>query len=188
MTITLTPEKALKVKEACCTLLGQGLPTIRQVAFVIGKIISSFPGVMYGQLYYRVLEHTKTVALKTANGDFDSHMFLTEDCKKELQWWVDNIVSSHNVITHWQPSNTLTTNASQNGWGAVYNDTSAGGFWSDEEKSHHINYLELLAVFMGLQTFCKTHYNSHLRILTDNQLGGQSWTIWGLAIQILAAT
>ena len=38
-----------------------------------------------------------------------------------------------------------------------------GGFWS-----HHINYLELLAVFMGLQTFFKTHYNTHLRILTDN--------------------
>ena len=73
MTITLTPEKALKVNEACGTLLGQGLPTIRQVDFVIGKIISSFPGVMYGQLYYRVLEHTKTVALKTANGDFASH-------------------------------------------------------------------------------------------------------------------
>ena len=168
MTITLTPEKALKVKEACSTLLAQGLLTIRQVACVIGKIISSFPGVMYGQLYYRALEHSETLALKTAKGDFDSQMILTEDGKKELHWWVDNIVSSHNVITHGQPSNTLTTDASQNGWGAVYNDTSTGGFWSDEEKSYHINYLELLAVFMGLQTFFKTHYHTHLRILTDN--------------------
>ena len=40
MTITLTPEKALKVKEACATLLGQGPTTIRRVACVIGKIIS----------------------------------------------------------------------------------------------------------------------------------------------------
>ena len=97
-------------------------------------------------------------------------MSLTEDCKKELQWWVDNIVSSHNVITHRQPSKTLPTDASQNGWGAVYNDPSTGGFWSDEEKSHHINYLELLAVFMGLQNVCfKTHYNTHLWILTDNK-------------------
>jgi len=44
-------------------------------------------------------------------------MSLTEDCKKELQWWVDNVVSSDNVITPGQPSNTLTTDASQNGWG-----------------------------------------------------------------------
>ena len=50
MTITLTPEKALKVEEACATLLGQGPTTIRQVACVIGKIISSFPGVMHGHL------------------------------------------------------------------------------------------------------------------------------------------
>ena len=50
--------------------------------------------------------------------------------------------------------------------GAVNNDTSTGGFWSDDEKSQ--NYLELLAVFMGLRTFCKTNYNMHLRILTDN--------------------
>ena len=128
MTITLTPEKALKVKEGCGTLLGQGLQTIRQVACVVGKIISSFPGVMHGQLYDRALEHTKTVALKTAKGDFDSQMTLNEDCKKELQWWMDNIVSSHNVITHGQPSDTLTTDASQNGWGTVYDDTSTGGF------------------------------------------------------------
>ena len=59
MTITLTPEKALKVKEAYATLVGQGPTTIRQVACVIGKIISSFPAVMYGQLYYRSLEHAK---------------------------------------------------------------------------------------------------------------------------------
>ena len=95
-------------------------------------------------------------------------MTLTEDCKNELQWWVDNIVSSHNVITHGQPSDTVTTDASQNCCGAVDDDTSSGGFWSDEEKSYHINYVELLAEFMGLQTFFKTHYNTHLRILTDN--------------------
>ena len=135
MTITLTPEKALKVKEACGTLLGQGLPTIRQVACVIGKIISSFPGVMYGQLYYRALEHTKTAALKTAKGDFDSHMTLTEDCKQELQWWVDNIVSSHNVITHGRPSDTLTTDESQNGWGQ-FTMTQALGSFGQMRKNH----------------------------------------------------
>ena len=70
--------------------VGQGFPKIRQVACVTGKIISSFTGVMYGQLYYRILEHTKTVALKTARGDFYTQMSLTEDCKKELQWYVDN--------------------------------------------------------------------------------------------------
>lgn len=86
-------------------------------------------------------------------------------------------MSSHDIKTHGQPSDTLTTDASQNDWGAVYYDTSTGGFWSDEEKSYHINYLESLAVFMGLQTFLKTHYNTHLQILTDpcNRLGKEIW-------------
>ena len=83
MTITLTSEKALKVKEACGTLLARGLSTIPQVACVKGKIMSSFPGVMYGQLYYRALDHTKTLAFKSAKGDVDSQMILTEDCKKK---------------------------------------------------------------------------------------------------------
>ena len=90
-------------------------------------------------------------------------MSLTEDCKTELQWWVDNIVSSHNVITHGQPSHTLTTDASQNDWGAFTMTQALGGSGPMRKNSHHINYLELLAVFMDLQTFFKTHYNTHLR-------------------------
>ena len=54
MSITLTPDKAESVKEACLLLL-QRSPTVTDVARVIGKIISSFPGVMYGPLYYRSL-------------------------------------------------------------------------------------------------------------------------------------
>ena len=42
MSITLTPDKALSVKEAC--------PKVRDIAWVIGKIISSFPGVPLCQI------------------------------------------------------------------------------------------------------------------------------------------
>ena len=38
-------------------------PSIREVASVIGKIVSSFPGVMDGALYYRHLEKDKSQAL-----------------------------------------------------------------------------------------------------------------------------
>ena len=42
MSITLTPDKAQSVKEAC--------PKVRDIAWVIGKIISSFPGVPLCQI------------------------------------------------------------------------------------------------------------------------------------------
>ena len=83
MTITLTPEKAFSVKEACSSLL-EGVTTIRDVARVIGKIISSFPGVIYGALHYRSLEHDKTRALQNCMGNFDCPMSLSEDSYREL--------------------------------------------------------------------------------------------------------
>ena len=168
MTITLTPEKKGVLKELCHSLISKQLPTIREVAQVIGKIISSFPGVAHGPLYYRALDLNKTEALKVCKGNFDKRMTLSEESKLELQWWAENILESKNVISHGQPSHVLTTDASLTGWGAVYERSSTGGFWSDEEKLHHINYLELLALFLGLQTYCKILHNTHIRVYLDN--------------------
>lgn len=63
MTITLTQEKALALQTACITLLNTTSPTITEVAQVLGKIVSSLPGEVYGALYYRHLEQDKTRAL-----------------------------------------------------------------------------------------------------------------------------
>ena len=52
--------------------------------------------------------------------------------------------------------------------GAVYGNQSTGGFWSSAEKNHHINYLELLAAFLGLKAFCSSHRDMHLSLKLDN--------------------
>ena len=43
-------------------------PTIRNVAKVLGLIVSSFPTIAYGPLHYQYLEQTKPQLLKLANG------------------------------------------------------------------------------------------------------------------------
>ena len=65
--------------------------TIRDLARLNGKLVSSFPGVAYGPLFYRDLEMAKTEALKLNRGNYDSTMVLSDDMKSELQWWVDNL-------------------------------------------------------------------------------------------------
>ena len=40
--------------------------------------------------------------------------------------------------------------------------------WSHIEAREHINYLKLLATFLGLKTFAKTISNSHIRLRIDN--------------------
>ena len=69
--------------------------------------------------------------------------------------WLANIPHVYNVISHGLPSFTLTTDASLSGWGAVFHNKRKGGTWSEIEKNNHINYLERLALFLGLQTYCK---------------------------------
>jgi hypothetical protein len=45
------------------------------------------------------------------------------------------------------------TDASLEGWGSKFNENLTGGRWNDEERSHHINYLELLSIFCSLKIF-----------------------------------
>ena len=63
MTITLTREKALALQDACKALLDTPSPTIREVACVLGKIVSSFPGVMYVPLHDHHTEQDKNLRL-----------------------------------------------------------------------------------------------------------------------------
>ena len=74
----LTPEKAIKLKQAATDLFNCKSPTIREVAKVLGLIhvVSIFPGVAYGPFHYRYLEREKTTALKTNKWNFDTKMSI----------------------------------------------------------------------------------------------------------------
>ena len=55
----------------------------------MGLITSSFPGVMYGPLQFRITAHKNSEALRQNAGNFDAFMSLTPFAREELQWWVD---------------------------------------------------------------------------------------------------
>ena len=98
MQVRLTHEKSAKLKNAFQELLTKPQPTIRQVASVIGILVSSFPREALGLLYYRMLEADKTAALHFHKGDFDKPMSLSPQARDELKWWVNNIDSAFNPI------------------------------------------------------------------------------------------
>lgn len=168
MTIKLTAEKANDLKNVCTNLLVSKTLTIREVARVIGKIVASFPGVMHGPLYYRELDTDKTSALKQAKGNFDAQMLLSEGGINELKWWIRNVETAYQTLTREEPQHQITTDASLTGWGAEYKEVSTGGTWTHLETGNHINYLEMLALFLGLQTFAKEITNTHIRLMCDN--------------------
>ena len=105
----------------------------------IGQIISSFPGVMHGPLYYRHLEKDKSLHLTACKGNFDSKMTLSTDSKEELLWWIKSTNESFSTITHVTHTHLIMTDASKNGWGAEYNGSSSGGLWTQNESRQSIN-------------------------------------------------
>ena len=98
------------------------------MAQIVGKLVSSFPGVLFGPLYYRSLENDKTIALTKNCGNFDAHMHLSVQAVAELNWWSANILATFKPISHGQPSMVITTDASKNGWGAACDGVSTGGY------------------------------------------------------------
>ena len=168
MTVQLTPAKANHLREACTKLLNAQHPTIRDVAQVIGLMVSSAPAVELCMLFYRTLENEKIDALKENHGDFDARMELSASAKSDLQWWVDNVQQSEKKISPPNPDIVMTTDASKQGWGAVRDHHTTGGRWSPAEAEKHINELELKAVFFALCSLCDNVRNKHIRILFDN--------------------
>ena len=168
MTVTLSHAKAANIKQECKNLLTEKQPTIRKVAVVIGKLVASCPGVHVGPLFYRQIENEKTTFLKIHYGNFDAKMVLSPTARSDLQWWVDNIETVSKPISQGNPSCSLHTDASLQGWGAVFHDQSSGGRWTPDKATQHINCLELKAAYLGLQSFCKNLSHVHVRIFIDN--------------------
>ena len=143
-------------------------PIIREVAQVIGLIVSSFPAVQYAQLHYRTLESEKIRALKVNAGNYEFTMTLSQMAKTELRWWIENIDMASRPIMCGNSDITITTDASNLGWGAVCNGTKSEGPWGNDEADFHINYLEMKAVLLGLKSLCNNSTGTHVRVQSDN--------------------
>ena len=168
MKIYLTNEKVDKLKSICTKLIKAKETTIREVSRALGYMVSSFPGVMYGPLYFRQLEREKTLALRYSKGDYDACMVVSDKAGTELLWWNTHLEASYNIISHGEPTVVMSTDASSTGWGCALHDTSTGGHWTAEEARNHTNYLELLAIYLALKSFSSIINGQHVKVMVDN--------------------
>lgn len=75
----------------------------------------------------------------------------------------NNKLIRQNPIDIW-----LQTDASLKGWGAECNQISIGCRWTVEESKNYVNYLELLAIFLGLKAFFQREKDKHICIKSAN--------------------
>ena len=116
--------------------------------------------------------------------------------KSYLQWWKDPKNLRKDCPLHPQEHNTLIfTDASNQGWGAHFENLTVSGTWTRQETILHINVLELKVVFLALKSFQNQILNKRILIATDNatvvsylnkQGGTHSWDMCRLLWRILA--
>lgn len=170
MTVRLTPHKADAIVTLCLRLLRRKEITIREFAQLIGKLVASEPGVMYAPLYYKVLEIEKDEKLKAAKGNFDSRMTLSEKSQQCLHWWVENVRTAFKPISLPNVDRIIESDSSSFGYGArdVTFKQVFSGLWDMQDKSKHINFLELKAAYLALKGLCSEVQNEHIQLYLDN--------------------
>ena len=117
MKVFLTADKREKIILTCQQLLKKSVTSIRDVAHVIGLLVSSLPAVQYGPLYYRSLEIDKNTALQQNNGKYEATMTLSSESVSDLSWWVTSLPTARKNITMGNPAIEMATDASTLGWG-----------------------------------------------------------------------
>ena len=77
-------------------------------------------------MHYRQLETDKIRALKKSQGDYDAPITLSNLAQQDLKWWTQNIQNPKNPINHHNPTIIPKSDASNMGWGAVYQTNQPG--------------------------------------------------------------
>ena len=168
--IFLPEEKVIKIKQQIQNILSTPLIKIREVASLIGHIVHAFYAVIPAPLHYRSLERDKIYALRENDDNFEAYMSLSGESLSELQWWSLNIDAQNGKPIRSKPVDFwIETDASMEGMGAFSNGVSFNRQWSEDEKSWHINYLELLAIKQSVEHFCYSLVNQHIGVKSDNK-------------------
>ena len=168
MIISLPQRKLKSLRSLAKRLRDQGSGTARQIAQLLGMMVAAHPAILPAPLHYRSLERAKSRTVRTGHS-YESLIQVDHVMAMELQWWIDS-ASHHNgrplQITQWDL--TIETDASTMGWGAFSQEVRTGGAWTLEERLHHINYLELLAVSLALKTFASKVREVNILLRVDN--------------------
>ena len=167
-TVSVPQEKVKALQKLCLSALSFP-PSLRFLAKIIGTIDSFKFGCPIAPLHYRSLQKD-LISYLLPEPSWESTVSLSTSARSDLLWWLEcdpNLLPS--PLAPFSPTHQMETDASLKGWGAFQNSYSfTQGRWNSSESKLHINYLELLAVFLGIKSFFKSSTPISLLVLCDN--------------------
>ena len=167
--VSVPHDKVSSLQNLCSYALSAPSISLRSLAKIIGVIDSFRFGCPIAPLHYRSLQFDLIPHL-SPDSDWDSLISLSPSACSDLRWWVGrDLHLPPSPLSPFSPTHSMETDASLAGWGAFLDSSSyTQGKWSSSESSYHINYLELLAVFLGVQSLFPGYSSVSLLVLSDN--------------------
>ncbi|XP_036956139.1 uncharacterized protein LOC119020706 [Acanthopagrus latus] len=153
-------------------LLFQEGRRLRYVQYMrlLGKLTAAATVVPLGLLALRPLQRWLNSFHLDAKRHRDRKLKVSRCCLLALAPWRERSfllqgMPMGSIASHRE---TVTTDASRSGWGAVWQNRTAQGLWPAQDRSDHINVLELRAVHMALQLFLPFLRGRHVLVRSDN--------------------
>ena len=168
MTVSLPKSKELKILDLITLMLRKKFVTARELAKIIGKLLSSTVVCPLGTLYYRSLEKAKLRGLRLNSWDWNCRCKLDEDCYSELKWWLSNLPNSIAPIHRPNPHLTVFSDACSTRWGGYFQGQYAQGHFSEGELPLSINTKETLAIYYTFRSFLHQLKGNHILLQSDN--------------------
>ena len=126
MTVALTEQKYDKLKGKIDNIRNSKITTIRDIASLIGSMVSYMPAVTYGPLYYKQIEIEKISALRQNKGCYEANMTLSDLAISDMLWWKRNALQKPTTINKGKYDLVVFTDASSEGWWATLGQNKCG--------------------------------------------------------------
>lgn len=129
LSVKLSNEKRSSLVKAVESFKLKNVTTIREFSQLIGRLIAACPGIDYGWLYTKLMEHEKTKALFQNGMNFEEKMMVPRSIMADLDWWLAKIQTGKCQIRETGFQKIIFTDASNSGWGATDSTDSIHGVW-----------------------------------------------------------
>ena len=188
--VSITQARIRKLKKDISRAIAKGYIQARLLAKIAGQAITMCRAILPGKLKLRSI-----YALLRSRELWSDLLLIDTSAKTDLQWWLSAIDTWNGSPLSSPPVELqIWTDASDTGWGAACGQLEASGSWDLDHINRHINYKELLAVLLALQSFAFQIQGKSVQIMTDNSttmaylnnMGGPSALLTDLAEKVWA--
>ncbi len=163
-------ERALAIQKLAATFNSDTAHPLKVFQRILGLMAAASPVLQLGLLRMRPLQRwLKPRVPHNAWHHGRLHIRVNQACVTALTPWKNPRWMKKGVamgLVHTRK--VVTTDASNTGWGALYEGKPTFGHWSKAECGFHINCLEMLAVCRACQFFLPDLKGRHVLIRSDS--------------------